>query len=145
RSEGASTGRNGSQNKGTPTACMGFEQLETMLYVLISLFALMSLMYLKLAFRSFLRTQFKEFLASKGVYATDLLNQGWQQDFEYFTRCELSAYRHELLENLYTLGAMKSYEHQIKSSVKMQSQEIQIKPVQAMDDSLIVSKGSLIA
>ncbi|GJS39178.1 hypothetical protein Tco_0564221 [Tanacetum coccineum] len=32
------------------------------------------------------------------------------------------------------------HEHQIKSSVKMQSQDIQINPVQAMDDSLIVSK-----
>ncbi|GJS72040.1 hypothetical protein Tco_0704881 [Tanacetum coccineum] len=122
-----------------------------------------------------LRTQFKEFLASKGVNATDLLNQGWQQDFEYFTRCEPSAYRRELLENLDTLEAvihrvvntygvlrMKEnelnalkengsqlhdeilHEHQIKSSVKMQSQDIQINPVQAMDDSLIVSKGSLI-
>ncbi|GJS90966.1 hypothetical protein Tco_0773602 [Tanacetum coccineum] len=122
-----------------------------------------------------LRTQFKEFLASKGVNATDLLNQGWQQDFEYFTRCEPSAYRRELLENLDTLEAvihkvvntygvlrMKEnevnalkengsqlhdeilHEHQIKSSVKTQSQDIQIKPVQAMDDSLIVSKGSLI-
>ncbi|GJZ40825.1 hypothetical protein Tco_0587711 [Tanacetum coccineum] len=36
------------------------------------------------------------------------------------------------------------HEHHIKSSVKMQSQDIQINPVQAMDDSLIVSKGSLI-
>ncbi|GJU21780.1 hypothetical protein Tco_1155122 [Tanacetum coccineum] len=36
------------------------------------------------------------------------------------------------------------HEHQIKSSVKMQSQDIQINPVQAMDDSLIVSKSSLI-
>ncbi|GJS96350.1 hypothetical protein Tco_0803318 [Tanacetum coccineum] len=116
-----------------------------------------------------LRTQFKEFLASKGVNATDLLNQGWQQDFEDFTRCEPSAYRRELLENLDTLEAvihrvvntygvlrMKEnevnalkengsqlhdeilHEHQIKSSVKMQSQDIQINPVQAMDDSLIV-------
>ncbi|GJU21783.1 hypothetical protein Tco_1155125 [Tanacetum coccineum] len=122
-----------------------------------------------------LRTQFKEFLASKGVNATDLLNQGWQQDFEYFTRCESSAYRRELLENLDTLEAvihrvvntygvlrMKEnelnalkengsqlhdeilHEHQIKSSVKMQSQDIQINPVQAMDDNLIVSKSSLI-
>ncbi|GKE86087.1 hypothetical protein Tco_1559829, partial [Tanacetum coccineum] len=94
-----------------------------------------------------LRTQFKEFLASKGVNATDLLNQGWQQDFEYFTQCESSAYRRELLENLDTLEALHDeilHEHQIKSSVKMQSQDIQIKPVQAMDDSLIVSKGSLI-
>ncbi|GKA42825.1 hypothetical protein Tco_0735485 [Tanacetum coccineum] len=119
-----------------------------------------------------LRTQFKEFLASKGVNATDLLNQGWQQDFEDFTRCEPSAYRRELLENLDTLEAvihrvvntygvlrMKEnelnalkengsqlhdeilHEHQIKSSVKMQSQDIQINPVQAMDDSLIVSKS----
>ncbi|GJT16058.1 hypothetical protein Tco_0874764 [Tanacetum coccineum] len=122
-----------------------------------------------------LKTQFKEFLASKGVNATDLLNQGWKQDFEDFTRCEPSAYRRELLENLDTLEAvihsvvntygvlrMKEnevnalkengsqlhdeilHEHQIKSSVKMQSQDIQINPVQAMDDSLIVSKGSLI-
>ncbi|GJU88620.1 hypothetical protein Tco_1301043 [Tanacetum coccineum] len=51
-------------------------------------------------------TQFKEFLASKGVNATDLLNQGWQQDFEYFTRCKPSAYRRELLENLDTLEAV---------------------------------------
>ncbi|GJS85625.1 hypothetical protein Tco_0752166 [Tanacetum coccineum] len=122
-----------------------------------------------------LRTQFKEFVASKGVNATNLLNQGWQQDFEDFTRCEPSAYRRELLENLDTLEAvihrvvntygvlrMKEnevnalkengsqlhdeilHEHQIKSSVKMQSQDIQINPVQAMDDSLIVSKSSLI-
>ncbi|GJW23786.1 hypothetical protein Tco_0034408 [Tanacetum coccineum] len=53
-----------------------------------------------------LRTQFKEFLASKGVNATDLLNQGWQQDFEDFTRCEPSAYRRELLDNLDTLEAV---------------------------------------
>ncbi|GJS49804.1 hypothetical protein Tco_0599925 [Tanacetum coccineum] len=86
-----------------------------------------------------LRTQFKEFLASKGVNATDLLNQGWQQDFEYFTRCEPSAYRREWISSYEIL-----HEHQIKSSVKMQSQDIQINPVQAMDDSLIVSKSSLI-
>ncbi|GJU71924.1 hypothetical protein Tco_1263329 [Tanacetum coccineum] len=87
-----------------------------------------------------LRTQFKEFLASKGVNATDLLNQGWQQDFEDFTRCEPSAYRRDGSQ-----GANEIlHEHQIKSSVKMQSQDIQINPVQAMDDSLIVSKGSLI-
>ncbi|GKA10695.1 hypothetical protein Tco_0690128 [Tanacetum coccineum] len=53
-----------------------------------------------------LRTQFKEFLASKGVNATDLLNQGWQQDFEDSTRCEPNAYRRELLENLDTLESV---------------------------------------
>ncbi|GJT78266.1 hypothetical protein Tco_1044991 [Tanacetum coccineum] len=86
-----------------------------------------------------LRTQFKEFLASKGVNATDLLNQGWQQDFEYFTQCESSAYRRELLENLDTLEAVIH-----KVVLRCKSQDIQINPVQAMDDSLIVSKGSLI-
>ncbi|GJW01229.1 hypothetical protein Tco_1556480 [Tanacetum coccineum] len=60
-----------------------------------------------------LRTQFKEFLASKGENGSQLHD--------------------EIL-----------HEHQIKSSVKMQSQDIQINPVQAMDDSLIVSKSSLI-
>ncbi|GJR90077.1 hypothetical protein Tco_0214088 [Tanacetum coccineum] len=43
-----------------------------------------------------LRTQFKEFLASKGVNATDPLNQGGQQDFsKTSTRCEPSAYRRD--------------------------------------------------
>ncbi|GKD34017.1 hypothetical protein Tco_1249526, partial [Tanacetum coccineum] len=41
-----------------------------------------------------------------GVNAKDLLNQGWQQDFEDFTHCEPSAYRRELLENLDTLEAV---------------------------------------
>ncbi|GJR10008.1 hypothetical protein Tco_0792660 [Tanacetum coccineum] len=95
-----------------------------------------------------LRTQFKEFLASKGVNATDLLNQGWQQDFEDFTRCEPSAYRQNELNALKENGSQLHdeilHEHQIKSSVKMQSQDIQINPVQAMDDNLIVSKSSLI-
>ncbi|GKA77823.1 hypothetical protein Tco_0784360 [Tanacetum coccineum] len=77
-----------------------------------------------------LRTQFKEFLASKGVNATDLLNQ----------ENELNA----LKENGSQLHDEILHEHQIKSSVKMQSQDIQINPVQAMDDSLIVSKSSLI-
>ncbi|GJV70204.1 hypothetical protein Tco_1485713 [Tanacetum coccineum] len=78
-----------------------------------------------------LRTQFKEFLASKGVNATDLLNQ----------ENELNA----LKENESQLhDEISLHEHQIKSSVKMQSQDIQINPVQAMDDSLIVSKSSLI-
>ncbi|GKB76027.1 hypothetical protein Tco_0942922 [Tanacetum coccineum] len=58
----------------------------------------------------------------KGYDATDSSNQG-----------ELASVACELL-----------HEHHIKSSVKMQSQDIQISSVQAMDDSLIVSKGSLI-
>ncbi|GKD29191.1 hypothetical protein Tco_1239969 [Tanacetum coccineum] len=99
-----------------------------------------------------------EFLASKGVNATDLLNQGWQQDFEDFTSAvNLCVQTLSYSRTLDTLEALMHYrmngsqlhdeillEHQIKSSVKTQSQDIQIKPVQAMDDSLIVSKGSLI-
>ncbi|GJY64563.1 hypothetical protein Tco_0466023 [Tanacetum coccineum] len=64
-----------------------------------------------------LRTQFKEFLASKGVNATDLLNQGWaNKDFV----------------GLHALG------------LQLQSQDVQINPVQAVDDSLNVSKSSWI-
>ncbi|GJV42564.1 hypothetical protein Tco_1421004 [Tanacetum coccineum] len=91
-----------------------------------------------------LRTQFKEFLASKGVNATDLLNQGWQQDFEDFTRCEPSAYRRELLENLDTLEAVIHRAVITYGRLQLQSQDAQINPVQAVDDSLNVSKSSWI-
>ncbi|GKA64643.1 hypothetical protein Tco_0764350, partial [Tanacetum coccineum] len=47
-----------------------------------------------------LRTQFKEFFASKGVNSPDHLNQCWQQDFKEYTLCEPDTYRHDLLENL---------------------------------------------
>ncbi|GJR36000.1 hypothetical protein Tco_1211684 [Tanacetum coccineum] len=91
-----------------------------------------------------LRTQFKEFLASKGVNATDLLNQGWQQDFEDFTRCEPSAYRRELLENLDTLEAVIHRVVNTYGVLRMKENEAQINPVQAVDDSLNVSKSSWI-
>ncbi|GKA62046.1 hypothetical protein Tco_0761565 [Tanacetum coccineum] len=94
-----------------------------------------------------LRTQFKEFLASKGVNATDLLNQGWQQDFKDFTRCEPSAYRRELLENLDTLEAVIHKAVITYGRLPLLFTEsfffmIQINPVQAVDDRLIVSKSS---
>ncbi|GJX58814.1 hypothetical protein Tco_0290204 [Tanacetum coccineum] len=47
-----------------------------------------------------LRTQFKEFFASKGVNSSDHLNQCWQQDFEEYTLCEPETYRRGLLRNL---------------------------------------------
>ncbi|GJV67022.1 hypothetical protein Tco_1482531 [Tanacetum coccineum] len=47
-----------------------------------------------------LRTQFKEFFASKGVNSSDHLNQCWQQDFEKYTLCEPETYRRDLLRNL---------------------------------------------
>nr|GEX34464.1 hypothetical protein [Tanacetum cinerariifolium] len=120
-----------------------------------------------------LRTQFKEFFASKGVNSSDHLNQCWQQDFKEYTLCEPNTCRRDLLENLDTFEAvihravitygilrMKEngvnalkvnekqlneeilYEHETKKSFKLQSQDVQINPVQAVDDSLIVSKSS---
>ncbi|GKA40417.1 hypothetical protein Tco_0733010, partial [Tanacetum coccineum] len=53
-----------------------------------------------------LRTQFKEFFASKGVNSSDRLNQCWQQDFEEYMLCEPDTYRCDLLENLVTLKAV---------------------------------------
>nr|GFB05422.1 hypothetical protein [Tanacetum cinerariifolium] len=53
-----------------------------------------------------LRTQFKEFFASKGVNSSDHLNQCWQQDFKEYTLYEPDTYRHDLLENLDTLEAV---------------------------------------
>ncbi|GJU93685.1 hypothetical protein Tco_1318441 [Tanacetum coccineum] len=91
-----------------------------------------------------LRTQFKGFLASKGVNATDLLNQGWQQDFEDFTRCEPSAYRRDLLENLDTLEAVIHRAVITYGRLQLQSQDVQINPVEAVDDCLNVSKSSWI-
>ncbi|GJR79780.1 hypothetical protein Tco_0150565 [Tanacetum coccineum] len=94
-----------------------------------------------------LRTQFKEFLASKGVNATDLLNQGWQQDFEYFTRCEPSAYRQNELNALKVNGSQlhyeKHHEHQINQVAKMQSQDIQINPVSSNGRHLDGIKSSV--
>ncbi|GKD90871.1 hypothetical protein Tco_1366378 [Tanacetum coccineum] len=104
-----------------------------------------------------LRTQFKEFLASKGVNATDLLNQGWQQDFEDFTRYEPSAYRHELLENLDTLeavihrvvntyGVLRMKENELnalkKIETQMQRQEDKVNMREAVDAGLVVTESS---
>ncbi|GJS24667.1 hypothetical protein Tco_0453299 [Tanacetum coccineum] len=81
-------------------------------------------------------TQFKGFLASKGVNATDLLNQGWQQDFEDFTRCEPSAYRRDLLENLDTLEAVIHRAVITIREITATSHMMLSKPVQAVDRRL---------
>ncbi|GJX39757.1 hypothetical protein Tco_0253060 [Tanacetum coccineum] len=82
------------------------------------------------------KTQFKGFLASKGVNATDLLNQGWQQDFEDFTRCEPSAYRRDLLENLDTLEAVIHRAVITIREITATSHMMLSKPVQAVDRRL---------
>ncbi|GJS75740.1 retrovirus-related pol polyprotein from transposon TNT 1-94 [Tanacetum coccineum] len=84
---------------------------------------------------------------SKGVNATDLLNQGWQQDFEDFTRCEPSAYRQNevnaLKENR-TANCMMKYFMSIQIvNVKMQSHDIpgSIQFKQLDDKLLTLCKG----
>ncbi|GJX99073.1 hypothetical protein Tco_0356092 [Tanacetum coccineum] len=72
------------------------------------------------------------------VNANDLL----AQDLEDFTRCEPSAYRRELLENLDTLEAVIHKAVITYGRLQLLSQDVQINPVQAVDDRLIVSKSS---
>ncbi|GJY60403.1 hypothetical protein Tco_0461060 [Tanacetum coccineum] len=91
-----------------------------------------------------LRTQFKEFFASKGVNSSDHLNQCWQQDFKEYTLCEPNTYRHDLLENLDTLEAVIHRAVITYGKLQLQSQDVQINPVHAVDDSLSISKSSWI-
>ncbi|GKB70257.1 hypothetical protein Tco_0931669 [Tanacetum coccineum] len=91
-----------------------------------------------------LRTQFKEFFASKGVNSSDHLNQCWQQDFKEYTLCEPNTYRRDLLENLDTLEAVIHKAVITYGKLQLQSQDVQINPVHVVDDSLSVSKSSWI-
>ncbi|GJW15176.1 hypothetical protein Tco_0019309 [Tanacetum coccineum] len=83
-----------------------------------------------------LRTQFKEFFASKGVNSPDYLNQCWQQDFKEYTLCKPNTYRRDLLENLDTLEAVIHRAVITYGKLQLQSQDVQINPVHAVDDSL---------
>nr|GEV65284.1 hypothetical protein [Tanacetum cinerariifolium] len=102
-----------------------------------------------------LRIQFKEFFASKEVSSSDLLNQCWQQDFKDYTYCEPETYGRDLLRNLDILKRLIDktetekplneaipHEHEIEKSFKLQSKDIQIKPVQAVDANLVVTESS---
>ncbi|GKA24175.1 hypothetical protein Tco_0710208 [Tanacetum coccineum] len=94
-----------------------------------------------------LRTQFKELFASKGVNSSDNLNQCWQQDFKEYMLCEPDTYRRDLLENLDTLEAVIHRAVITYGILRMKENEVnalKINPVQAVDDSLIVSKSSWI-
>ncbi|GJT36655.1 hypothetical protein Tco_0927074 [Tanacetum coccineum] len=88
-----------------------------------------------------LRTQFKEFFASKRVNSLEHLDQCWQKDFKEYTSCEPDTYKRNLLENLDTLEAVI---HRAVITLQLQSQDVKINLVQAVDDSLIVSKSSRI-
>ncbi|GJR43327.1 hypothetical protein Tco_1311430 [Tanacetum coccineum] len=63
-------------------------------------------------------------------------------DFEDFTRCEPSAYRRDLLENLDTLEAVIHRAIITYGRLQLQSQDVQINPVQAVDDSLILDESA---
>ncbi|GJR00163.1 hypothetical protein Tco_0523147 [Tanacetum coccineum] len=91
-----------------------------------------------------LRTQFKEFFASKRVNSSEHLNQCWQKDFKEYMFCEPDTYRRDLLENLDTLEAVIHRAVITYGRLQLQSQDVQINPVQAVDDSLNVSKSSWI-
>ncbi|GKA17971.1 hypothetical protein Tco_0697808 [Tanacetum coccineum] len=91
-----------------------------------------------------LRTLFKEFFASKRVNSSEHLNQCWQKDFKEYTLCEPDTYRRDLLENLDTLEAVIHRAVITYGRLQLQSQDVQINPVQAVDDSLNVSKSSWI-
>ncbi|GJZ70472.1 hypothetical protein Tco_0634022 [Tanacetum coccineum] len=91
-----------------------------------------------------LRTQFKEFFTSKRVNSSEHLNQCWQKDFEDYMLCEPNTYRHDLLETLDTLEAVIHRAVITYGKLQLQSQDVQINLVQAVDDSLIVSKSSWI-
>ncbi|GKC62015.1 hypothetical protein Tco_1089613 [Tanacetum coccineum] len=99
-----------------------------------------------------IRTQFKEFFASKEVNSSDHLNQCWQQDFKEYTLCEPDTYKRDLLKNLDTLeavihrvvityGILCMKENEVNA---LKSQDVRINPVQVVNDSLIVSKSSWI-
>ncbi|GJR25271.1 hypothetical protein Tco_1101503 [Tanacetum coccineum] len=91
-----------------------------------------------------LRTQFKEFFASKRVNSSEHLNQCWQKDFKEYMFCEPDTYRRDLLENVDTLEAVIHKVVITYGRLQLQSQDVQINPVQAVDDSLNVSKSNWI-
>ncbi|GJR59646.1 hypothetical protein Tco_1501808 [Tanacetum coccineum] len=91
-----------------------------------------------------LRTQFKEFFASKRVNSSKHLNQCWQKDFKEYTFCEPDTYRRGLLENLDTLEAVIHRAVITYGRLQLQSQDVHINPVQTVDDRLSVSKSSWI-
>ncbi|GJR25270.1 hypothetical protein Tco_1101502 [Tanacetum coccineum] len=94
-----------------------------------------------------LRTQFKEFFASKGVNSSDHLNQCWQQDFKEYTLCEPDTYIRDLLENLDTLEAVIHRAVITYGILRMKETKVnalKINTVQAVNDNLIVSKSSWI-
>ncbi|GJW90849.1 retrovirus-related pol polyprotein from transposon TNT 1-94 [Tanacetum coccineum] len=64
------------------------------------------------------------------------------EEFKEYMFYEPDTYRHDLLENLDTLEAVIHRAVITYARLQLQSRDVQINPVQAADDSLIVSKSS---
>ncbi|GJU82629.1 hypothetical protein Tco_1284994 [Tanacetum coccineum] len=90
-----------------------------------------------------LRTQFKEFFTSNRINSSEHLNQCWQKDFEEYTLCEPNTYRRDLLETLDTLEAVIHRAVITYGKLQLQSQDVQINPVQAVDVSLVTESTTL--
>ncbi|GJV75400.1 hypothetical protein Tco_1506984 [Tanacetum coccineum] len=65
-------------------------------------------------------------------------------DFKEYTFCEPDTYRRDLLKNLDTLEAVIHRAVITYGRLQLQSQDVHINPVQAVDDRLSVSKSSWI-
>ncbi|GJX74248.1 hypothetical protein Tco_0312843 [Tanacetum coccineum] len=63
--------------------------------------------------------------------------------FKEFTSCEPDTYRHDLLENMDTLEAVIHRAAITYGKLQLQSQDVQINPVQAVDDSLVTESPTL--
>ncbi|GJY73596.1 hypothetical protein Tco_0478027 [Tanacetum coccineum] len=123
-----------------------------------------------------LRTQFREFFASKKLNSSDYVDHLWQEDFKDYTGCEPKTYRSDLLKYLDILDKfidkrvlkygelqMKEcevktiketekslneaipHEHEIEKCFKLQSKDVQINSVQAVDANLVVTKSNAYA
>ncbi|GJW62137.1 hypothetical protein Tco_0111472 [Tanacetum coccineum] len=92
-----------------------------------------------------LRTQFKEFFASKRVNSSEHLNQCWQKDFKEYTFCEPDTYRRDLLENLDTLEAVIHRALQQHESLVTKSTTLEVNlsmDVNALDVGLAVIESN---
>ncbi|GJY45361.1 hypothetical protein Tco_0434424 [Tanacetum coccineum] len=92
-----------------------------------------------------LRTQFKEFFASKSVNSSEHLNQCWQKDFKEYTFCEPDTYRRDLLENLDTLEAVIHRALQQHESLVTKSKTLEANlntDVKALDAGSVITESS---
>ncbi|GKC85728.1 hypothetical protein Tco_1141445 [Tanacetum coccineum] len=134
--------------------CMAwFEQLETHLRDLYLNSSSHVVDAFKPAFHSFFGEEHQTFRV-KMFHNLDQLRLQLERDslldinprtyFKEYTFCEPDTYRRDLLENLDTLDAVINRAIITYARLQLQSQDVQINSVQAVDDILIISKSSWI-